>query len=87
MDSLNTQSTSDDAAIVDVRSIIPRDRHPLIFNTFDNLPAGQSMILVNDHEPRPLYYQFLHERPEQFSWAYLEEGPLEWRVRITRVAA
>ncbi len=45
------------------------------------------MILVNDHEPRPLYYQFLHERPDQFTWTYLQEGPEEWRVRISRVAA
>jgi uncharacterized protein (DUF2249 family) len=81
------EQTPADAAIVDVRNIVPRDRHPLIFDTFDNLPPGQSMILVNDHEPRPLYYQFLHERPDQFTWTYLQEGPEEWRVRISRVAA
>lgn len=81
------EQTPADAAIVDVRSIVPRDRHPLIFDTFDHLPPGQSMILVNDHEPRPLYYQFLHERPDQFTWTNLQEGPVEWRVRITHVAA
>jgi uncharacterized protein (DUF2249 family) len=71
--------------IVDVRSIEPRLRHPLIFGTFDGLAAGQAMILVNDHEPRPLYYQFLHERAGQFEWTYLQEGPDEWQVRIARL--
>ncbi len=78
--------TPGDIPVIDVRSIVPRDRHPLIFNTFDHLLVGQSMILVNDHEPRPLYYQFLHERTDQFTWTYLQEGPLEWRARITRLS-
>jgi uncharacterized protein (DUF2249 family) len=71
--------------LVDVREIAPRDRHPLIFDTFDGLAAGQSMMLVNDHDPRPLYYQFLHERSGQFEWTNVQEGPEEWRVRIARL--
>ena len=69
---------------VDVRVVVPRDRHPLIFKTFDGLPVGESFELINDHAPKPLYYQFLHERPGLFAWEYLEEGPDTWRVRITR---
>lgn len=74
-----------DVTQIDVRTIPPRDRHPLIFDTFDKLGAGESFELVNDHAPRPLYYQFLHERADLFSWEYLEEGPDVWRVRISRV--
>lgn len=70
---------------VDVRNIPPRDRHPLIFETFDGLQPGETMELVNDHAPAPLYYQFLHERAGQFAWEYVEEGPEVWRARITRV--
>ena len=73
--------------VIDVRSIPPRERHPLIFSTFDSLPAGGAFELVNDHEPRPLHYQFQHERDGQFQWEYLEEGPEVWRVRISRVQA
>ena len=72
---------------LDVRTIQPRDRHPMIFNTFDNLKPGESFELVNDHAPKPLYYQFLHERDGLFTWEYLEEGPDTWRVRITRTEA
>lgn len=68
---------------IDVRTIQPRDRHPLIFQTFDNLKQDESFELVNDHDPKPLYYQFTHEREGMFGWEYLEEGPETWRVRIT----
>ena len=80
---INNEST---LPVIDVRTIIPRERHPLIFQTFDNLDEGQAFMLVNDHEPKPLYYQFLHERENQFNWEYLEEGPETWRVRIGKRA-
>ncbi len=72
---------------LDVREIVPRERHPLIFKTFDDLKEGESFILINDHDPKPLYYQFLHEREGQFTWQYLEQGPEVWRVRITKTKA
>lgn len=75
------------ASRIDVRSIPPRDRHPLIFSTFTQLPSGAAMELVNDHDPRPLYYQFNAELPGQFAWDYLEQGPDTWRVAITRLQA
>lgn len=69
---------------IDVREIPPRERHPLIFSRYDALAPGASLELVNDHDPRPLRYQFEAERGGRFSWDYLEEGPDRWRVRITR---
>lgn len=73
--------------VVDVRTEIPRVRHELIFGTFDELPVGTSFVLVNDHDPKPLSYQLAAEHPGEFTWAYLEEGPEVWRVRIGRTAA
>jgi uncharacterized protein (DUF2249 family) len=70
--------------VVDVRNIPPPQRHPLIFATFDTLLSGESLELVNDHEPRPLYYTFLHEREGKYQWDYLESGPTVWRVRIQK---
>jgi uncharacterized protein (DUF2249 family) len=69
---------------LNVIEIIPRERHPLIFKTFDELEKGDFFILVNDHDPKPLYYQFLHERKGLFGWEYLEQGPEKWRVKITK---
>ena len=71
---------------LDVRTIAPRQRHPMIFETFDALQVGESFDLVNDHAPTPLYYQFLHERTHLFDWDYQEQGPEVWRVTITRIA-
>jgi uncharacterized protein (DUF2249 family) len=59
-------------------------RHPLIFEQFEALGTDESFVLVNDHDPKPLYYQFQAERTDQFTWEYLEEGPQAWRVRIGR---
>jgi len=72
---------------VDVRTIAPRDRHLLIFGTFSSLAQDEALLLVNDHDPKPLYYQFQAEHGGEFSWEYLEEGPDVWKVRIGRVAA
>lgn len=71
---------------LDVRDVAPRDRHTLIFDTFARLEAGQGFVLINDHDPRPLYYQFQAEHTGRFSWNYLEQGPEIWRVRIGRSA-
>lgn len=79
---MNTPNVLD---ILDIRPVPPRQRHPLIFTKFDALEAGDGFILVNDHDPKPLWYQFQAERAGQFAWDYLEEGPEAWRVRIGRV--
>ncbi|MEJ2291270.1 MAG: DUF2249 domain-containing protein [Deinococcales bacterium] len=71
---------------LDVRTIAPRERHLLIFQTFDALEPGAAFELVNDHDPKPLYYQFQAERAGLVEWAYLEQGPEQWRVRIARSA-
>lgn len=80
-------SNQDANATIDVRTITPRDRHPLIFRTFEDLSPGEFLLLVNDHDPAPLRYQFEAERPNQFSWEYVEQGPEVWRVHITKKAA
>jgi uncharacterized protein (DUF2249 family) len=69
-----------------VRDSAPRDRHTLIFQSFEGLKPGEAFVLINDHDPKPLYYQFEAEHRNQFSWSYLEEGPEVWRVRIGRRA-
>lgn len=72
--------------VIDVRTIAPRERHPLIFSTFDDLAKGETFQLVNDHDPVPLKYQFEAEMNDQFAWQYLENGPEVWRVNISKTA-
>lgn len=70
---------------VDARKYEPKDKHPTIFNAFEALNPGEKMELINDHDPKPLQYQFMIEREGQFEWNYLEEGPEVWRVSISKV--
>lgn len=74
-----------DTRVLDVRSEPPVRRHAVIFETFDALAPGAAFELVNDHDPKPLYYQMAAEQPGAFSWDCLEQGPEVWRVRIGRV--
>ena len=71
---------------LDVRLTPLPQRHALIFQVFDRLESGQGMVLVNDHDPKPLFYHLQVERGKCFTWDYLEEGPEAWRVRIQKVA-
>jgi uncharacterized protein (DUF2249 family) len=79
-------TTVSEDRVLDVRSEIPKRRHELIFETFEQTPAGTGYVLVNDHDPKPLYYQLQAEHAGEFSWEYVESGPEVWRVRIGRVA-
>ncbi|MBX6342754.1 MAG: DUF2249 domain-containing protein, partial [Thermomicrobiaceae bacterium] len=74
-----------ETVVMDVRAIPPRERHPRIFNTIARLAPGETLRIVNDHDPKPLYYQLMAERPGQVDWEYLESGPEVWQVRITRL--
>jgi uncharacterized protein (DUF2249 family) len=57
---------TDFKATVDARMHAPKDKHPVILNTFEALQPGEKMELINDHDPRPLHYQFIMEMPDQF---------------------
>ncbi len=71
-------------AQVDARLYEPRVKHAVIFDTFHKLNKGETMELLNDHDPRPLHYQMMAEYTDQFGWKYLEEGPEVWRVAISK---
>lgn len=70
--------------ILDVTLLEPRQKHPTIFSRFDALPPGETLIIHNDHDPKPLYYQLVGERGNSFTWEYLEQGPEWWKVSITK---
>ncbi len=70
---------------IDVTAIESSLKHSTIFNKFDTLINGGALLIQNDHDPKPLYYQFIAERGQVFEWEYLEEGPLVWVVKITKL--
>jgi uncharacterized protein (DUF2249 family) len=72
---------------LDVRDMPPAQRHETIFATYEDLAPGAAFVLVNDHDPKPLRYQFEAEHAGQFIWEALVAGPEVWRVRIGRAPA
>lgn len=68
---------------LDVRQIPPPTRHETIFAQLDELGAGETLRLVNDHDPAPLRHQLDAMRPGHYGWEYVEKGPVEWAIDIT----
>lgn len=73
--------------VIDVRTIMPVDRHRIIFATYDALDPSDSFLLVADHDPVPLHSQFEAQLAGAYSWNYVKEGPDIWQIEIGRVAA
>lgn len=70
---------------LDLRNMPPLERHVRIFETWNNLQEGQTLRIINDHDPKPLYYQFDAEQKGQFEWKYEQSGPKDWIVRIKKL--
>ena len=60
-------------------------KHGMIIQTWLELRVGDHFILLNDHDPVPLYYQFSARWPEAFIWEHLVKGPGEFRVKISKL--
>ena len=85
MGSTVTAATATVIVDIDVRQIPPPQRHSTIFGRFDDLLPGQALQILNDHDPQPLHRQFDSRSPGQFQWAYLEQGPSQRRVLISKL--
>ncbi|WP_336002652.1 DUF2249 domain-containing protein [Halorientalis halophila] len=62
---------------IDVREIEPKDRHPKIMDTFAEMDDGDTLRLINDHDPKPLYYE-MEAEVEDFdaeNYEVRREGP------------
>ncbi len=69
---------------LDLREIMPFERHELIFEKWEALKPGETLKIINDHDPKPLHYQFEAEYRDRYGWEYVQEGPKDWVVKITR---
>lgn len=70
--------------VINVPEIEPRYKHPTIFQKFDELKPGRALIINNDHDPKPLFYQMQAERGDIFTWEYLKQGPDEFKIKVTK---
>ena len=69
---------------LDARALPPARRHTEILGAFESLGPEEAFVLITDHDPKPLLYQFQAERPAAFGWSVLEAGPERYRVEVRR---
>src|SRR6516164_4324738 len=72
--------------ILNLALLEPQQKHPTFFARFYSLQQGESLIIHNDHDPKPLYYQLMNEAGNIFTWEYLEQGPECWKIKISKTA-
>ncbi len=69
----------------DLRPYPPTERHEMFYEAFEDLKAKEAFEFINDHDPKPLYYQMEAESKTPFEWEYLEQGPEQWKVRVVKL--
>lgn len=71
---------------LDLRDVPPPERHPKIHAAFEALDAGEALTIVNDHEPRPLFYEFAAEVPDFDAEGYEVDqlGPTEFVATLPK---
>ena len=71
---------------LDLRAMPPARRHVTIFTQLESLSVGDTLRIVNDHDPKPLRYQLDAEHPGQYRWVPVEEGPSRWVIDVVSLA-
>ncbi|CAK7084720.1 DUF2249 domain-containing protein [Tissierella carlieri] len=60
------------------------DINDVVLRTFDSLPVGEKMVLINDTDPSHVFNQLEEKRFGKFEWEYIEEGPDVWKVSLAK---
>jgi|AntDeeMetagen134_2_1112570.scaffolds.fasta_scaffold00196_8 uncharacterized protein (DUF2249 family) len=74
---------------IDVREIPPNERHDRIHATFEGLDAGETLTIINDHDPKPLYYEMAAEVPtfDEDAYTLEREEPSKFVAQFPKVEA
>ncbi|HTU69988.1 MAG TPA: DUF2249 domain-containing protein [Candidatus Baltobacteraceae bacterium] len=72
---------------LDLRLLPVWERPEKVFDIFDRLPPGGSVIVVTDHEPRGLASRIEQDRQHQMIVEHRRVGDREWVIHFTRATA
>ncbi len=78
---MNEQTVS-----LDMRALPHEQRLAGVLEAWNGLQSGETLRLVNDHDPSPLQYLLRSQFSGQFQWQVEAQGPVEWVVRIKKLA-
>ena len=73
--------------ILNTPGLLPTPKYPDVLTTFDNIPPGDSFIVVNDHDLTPFLDALKAERGETFIGEKIDDGPEKWKVKITKTGS
>lgn len=80
------KSSSMSGKELDLRDLAPPQRHPRIHEAFEELESGETLTIINDHEPKPLYYE-MKEEVEDFDadrYDVSQEGPQKFIAELPK---
>jgi uncharacterized protein (DUF2249 family)/quercetin dioxygenase-like cupin family protein len=71
---------------LDVRELPPSERHGRIRDAFEELAPGETLTVVNDHDPKPLYHEMAAEVPafDAAGYAVAREGPSQFVTELPK---
>jgi uncharacterized protein (DUF2249 family)/hemerythrin-like domain-containing protein len=69
---------------LDLDVLPPEFAHRAALERFSRLRPGERLRVRSGRELQSLWDVLAWGRPGEFGWAYLQEGPDQWRVEVTR---
>ena len=69
---------------LDLDVLPPAFAHRAALERFSRLRPGERLRVRSGRELQSLWNVLACGRPGEFGWAYLQEGPDQWRVEVTR---
>ncbi len=69
---------------LDLDVLPPEFAHRAALERFSRLRPGERLRVRSSRELESLWNVLACGQPGEFGWAYLEEGPDQWRVEVTR---
>lgn len=77
--------TTETQCRLDVRPVEPKHRFDTIIGAWNKLRVGDALFLSVDHDPQCMYYTLAADYgKDAFSFEYLQSGPVDWEVKVTR---
>ncbi len=72
------------APVLDVRAIPSAVRHAAVQGALGAIPVSGSLLLAAPHDPIPLLTELETDHPGEFDVSYVERGPDNWLLKLTR---
>ena len=75
-----------DEVVFDARTIPLAIRHAAVFGALDAIAPGFALDVIEPHDPERMLVELEQKLPGSFNVSYIERGPENWRVRLTRAS-